>query len=105
MPVHIFDLDGTLVYHGTNKPLPGAVEKLKGLTEAGDRIILMTRRGNREFEGHPKYDQSSVWCAVKALGLSIMGIQVITDCDSPRIIYNDEGCSAVKRETNQEWTP
>lgn len=102
MPVHIFDLDGTLVYHGTNKPLPGAVEMLTELRAIGEDVVIMTRRG-REFQGNSKYDSASIGEAIGALKLP-MSTKVIPDCGSPRILYNDEGCSAVKRETNQEWT-
>lgn len=101
MAVHIFDLDGTLVYHGTNKPLPGAVEMLAKLRAEGETIALITRRG-REFQGIAKYDYESIQAAARALQLP-GSTPILTDIGSPRILYNDEGCSAVKRETNQEW--
>jgi len=103
MAVHIFDLDGTLVKHGTNDPLPGAVEMLRKLKDAGDTIVIITRRGDKEFEGSPKYGKGTILNAIRRLDLNPYQVQVVMDCDSPRILYNDEGCEAVKRETNQGW--
>lgn len=81
--------------------MPGAVEMLAKLRAEGETIALITRRG-REFQGNQKYDSASIGEAIGALKLP-MSTKVIPDCGSPRIIYNDEGCLAVKRETNQEW--
>lgn len=101
MAVHFFDLDGTLVHHGTNDPLPGAVEMLRKLKDAGDRIIIVTRRGS-EFAPVSCYSYRSIDGAIIALGLPENTIS-IPDCGSPRIIYDDAECSNVKRDTNQGW--
>jgi len=95
---YLIDLDGTLVYHGTNTPLPGAKEWLAARAAEGAEFVLVTRRG-MEFRGHPIY--SSCDLAIKELG--IMFKAVIADCDSPRCLVNDEGCFAMAHPTNGEW--
>jgi hypothetical protein len=101
--VYFVDIDGTIVRHGTNEFLPGALDWLQGLCAAGSDIVFTTRRGC-EFVGHPIYSEQGLSLLLN--DLYIRGIKwhsVVKNIGSPRVIVNDEECSAIRRETNQAW--
>ncbi len=99
--VYFLDLDGTLLKHGTNDLLPGARKLLDTIIEKGGEIVITTRRGDREFKGHPVYSRIGADEGIRALGVPIKA--VLFDCDSPRIVINDGGAYAVRHGTNAGW--
>lgn len=103
MAAFFFDLDGTLVKHGTFELLPGALEMLERLESEGHDIIITTRRGDREFPDHPVYGETPTrkWL----LRSKIPHHQVVFDVVSPRVVVNDEHCSAFRHPANAEWDP
>ncbi len=90
MATYFIDIDDTILRHGTNEILPGAKEKLFDLATQGHRIVLTTRCGNEEFGG-PPYSRE----ATLARLADIPYHDIIWDCPSPRIVINDDGCSAI----------
>lgn len=56
-----FDFDGTCVYHRypeIGDPVPGALDTLKELQEAGHRLILFTMRSGSELQEAVDYLES-----------------------------------------------
>jgi len=101
--VYFVDIDGTIVRHGTNDLLPGALEWLQGLCAAGSTIVFTTRRGD-EFLGHPIYSDAGLQSLLNSL--YIKGVRwhdVVKNIGSPRVLVNDEECRVIQRETNQAW--
>jgi len=94
------DIDGTIVDHGTDVPLPGAVEKINEAYDKGYMIVLTTLRG----EGYTT--QSKFSCPETLRLLRAIGVKyhtVIWNCPSPRIVINDEGAAAIKHPANGSW--
>ncbi len=84
------DLDGTLFQYGTNRPNAGWVEAMHEAQRNGHQLIFTTKRES----------QNSVQRALAAQGLKGF---VITNVDSPRVLFNDEGAFAVNHETDDAW--
>lgn len=100
MKTYFIDLDGTIFKHGTNDFLPGAEEWLKSLD---GEIVWCTRRGD-EFEGHRIYGEEGLEVAMNKLAdLNLKTIGVVTNCNSPRILVNDEDASVIIHETDASW--
>lgn len=94
----LIDLDGTLVRHGTTEFLPGAEAFLALLDARGYRVIFVTRRGDREFHGHPAYGRAATEAMLIAHGLDHHTI--VYDVMSPRILVDDSGIGVLERQTN-----
>ena len=99
MAALFIDLDGTLIHHGQNILLPGARDLLEKLHSAGHMIVLTTRRGNKEFLDHPVFSQEATEQLLSELHLTFD--RILFDVPSPRIVINDDGCSAIQVETNK----
>jgi hydroxymethylpyrimidine pyrophosphatase-like HAD family hydrolase len=91
MAAYFVDIDGTVVYYGTNEPLPGALEKLRALKSMGHQIIFTTKRTTA----------SDFRKLLKEYGLEQEII--MTGVDSPRIVINDHGAQAINHPTDAPW--
>ena len=99
MSVYFIDLDGTLFQHSTNILLPGAVEFLQKLRFDEHMIVLVTRRGNKEFLGDPILSQEATEKMLKEKEIPFD--EIVFNVPSPRIIINDEACEAIRVKTNE----
>lgn len=102
MAVYFIDLDGTIFKHGSNELLPGAAQLLEDIVAKGYKIVFTTRRGDKEFKGHPVYSADSARMAVRSLRVPYEAL--ILDVDSPRIVLNDDTALAFQHKTNDLWT-
>ncbi len=93
MAAYFIDLDGTLFQFGTNELLPGALEELNRLKDNGDIIVLTTRRGDLEFEGHEIFGEHNTLCALEKLKIPYS--QILFNLPSPRVVVNDSGAYAI----------
>lgn len=94
------DIDGTIVDHGTDEPLPYAVEKINRAYDRGYTVILTTLRGEG-YTGDSLYSCASTLRLLKAIGLKYHTI--IWNCQSPRIVINDEGARSIEHPSNGSW--
>lgn len=94
----LFDLDGTLVYHGTTKWLPNALEVIAGVEARGYEARFVTRRGDREFEGHPVYGEAPTRAMLRKAGLASHHIWF--DVRSPRVLIDDSRAWVYRRQPN-----
>lgn len=90
MAAYFIDLDGTILFEGTNRPLPGAMRTLRGLMDQGHQIIFTTLR--------PSMFLGDIEKVLAAHG--IMNALILTDVQSPRVVVNNEGAFAVNHPTN-----
>jgi ribonucleotide monophosphatase NagD (HAD superfamily) len=94
------DIDGTIVNHGTDTPVPFAVEKINRAYDKGYTIILTTLRGDGWA------DQTHLTCMSTLRLLKDIGLKyhhIIWNCQSPRIVINDEGAIAINHPANGSW--
>ncbi len=99
MTALFLDLDGTLVKHHTNEWLPDALEMLNDLHKKGHQIIFTTQRDDIR-------DKGTEWSKEKTealLSTLTFPYQILYDIQSPRILVNDRGASAVNHPTNESW--
>lgn len=103
MTAFLFDIDGTVVKHGTNTWIEENLAQLKALHAAGHQIIFLTRRG-REFGPTSPYNARECDRLLRDLSEQ-HGIdgQVICNVDSPRVIVNDQGAFSFNCETDKPW--
>ncbi|HET6495317.1 MAG TPA: hypothetical protein VFH61_08145 [Thermoleophilia bacterium] len=92
------DLDGTLFKRGTHDLLPGAKELLSLFAEFKMRVILVTRRGDVEFKGHPVYSKDATLDALMDHALELY--EVIYDVRSPRILVDDNDIECLQGKTD-----
>jgi ribonucleotide monophosphatase NagD (HAD superfamily) len=90
MAAYFIDLDGTIFKYGTNTPLPGAMEMLRGLKAGGHQLIFTTQRQEADS-------------AKEALSREGITGLFITSVESPRIVINDQGAYAVNHPTDSPW--
>ena len=76
----------------TNTPLPNALENLLAALKSGHQVIFTTLRT----------DVTDARKVLKKAGLDCL---ILTGVQSPRIIINDDGASAVNHPTNAPWKP
>ena len=95
MSAYFVDLDGTLFEFGTNNFLPGTKDFLKFIKENNHQLILTTKRSDF-FDG--VFSKSGTLKTLKELGVEYHSI--LFGIDSPRIVINDDGCSAINVTTN-----
>jgi ribonucleotide monophosphatase NagD (HAD superfamily) len=91
---YFIDLDGTVFYFGTNTFLPNAAENLRKLRELGHQIIFTTYRGKYDAEG-----------AMSVLAEAGLRCPILSNIESPRIVINDDGASAINHPTDAPWNP
>jgi len=92
MAAYFVDLDGTLFEFGTNIFLPGTKEFLEFIKEGNHQLILTTRRGE-DWDYHNVFSKAKTLQALKRLGIEYHSI--VFEVESPRIVINDDGCSAI----------
>jgi len=90
MAAYFIDIDGTVFYDGTNRPLPNALENLLALVKQGHQVIFTTKR---TFPGGAK----------EVLAAAGLNCPILTSVESPRIIVNDHGAHAVNWRTDEPW--
>lgn len=96
MTTYFLDLDGTVFFRGTNKFTPGTEQWLKDIRSAGHKIIIVTRRGDEEFFGHPIFSKQSTLQVLRELDIEYD--QIVFDVRNPRVIIDDEACEAHRIE-------
>ena len=94
MAAYFIDLDGTVFYYGTNKFLPNAAENLRELLSLGNQIIFTTHRSRRDSDG-----------AVQVLVGAGLRCPILSNIESPRIVINDDGASAINHPKDAPWNP
>jgi len=93
------DLDGTIFYHSTTKLLPGATEMIDILKKKNYEIIFVTRRGNREWEDHPIYNEDATRECLKDHELD--NYRIVFNVMSPRHLMDDSIIEIHDLYTNQ----
>ncbi len=97
MTAYILDLDGTFILYGTNKLAKGSAALASEIEKNGDQLFLITAR---KTENIP--DELSIPATEKALRqLEIKYEAIIENCQSPRVLVNDEGAFSLNITTNQ----
>lgn len=99
MTAYFIDLDGTLLKWGSGEPVEGAFDLLRSLEAQGHDIIITTRRGDHEWQSHPKYSIDATLEVLKKYGWD--KYRILWDVPSPRVLINDEGCFALKVKKDQ----
>lgn len=97
MAAYFIDLDGTLLVHGENHPLEGAVEAVKRIRAAGHQVIITTKRGLHSGEGR----KQDTIAALKRHGFEYDDI--LFGITSPRIVVNDRGCATIQHPKDDAW--
>jgi ribonucleotide monophosphatase NagD (HAD superfamily) len=92
MAAFLIDLDDTLVHHGTNQLLDGAMDFLKSIKAKGHQLIITTRRGD-EWSSKHVYGKQSTETFLRSLDVEID--QIVYGVTSPRIVVNDGGAIGV----------
>jgi FMN phosphatase YigB (HAD superfamily) len=103
MAAYFFDIDGTLVKYHTNIWLEGAREYINELYSQGNQIHFITMRDSlRDFgkEWSPKRTEETI---LKDLDEDGVKYKITYDVQSPRTIYDDSNCYAIKRKQNDKW--
>lgn len=95
MAAYFFDLDGTILHHGTQEPIGNAINIINKLYDDGHQIIFTTRRGE-EFKNSKKYNKEITLETLNKLGIKYH--HILFDIPSPRIVVNDEECRAIMVE-------
>lgn len=103
MVTYIFDIDGTLVYHHTNKWLPGALDMIESLHNEGHQIILITRRSRIRDAGTEWSPEETELKLLTDLDRKGIDYTILYDVDSPRILIDDRTPKAKKRTKNEAW--
>ena len=105
MAAYFFDIDGTLCFWGSNNFIPESLATIKKLAQDGHQIILTTRRGD-DYDRHSRFGRLSVEKLVEELRLehSVNVLYVLYNIESPRIVINDDGCTAIKCEKDKGFT-
>lgn len=101
MAAIFFDMDDSLVKHGSNDFLDGAVDLLKAIKANGHQLFITTRRGD-EWEAHHVYGRQLTERFIrgwKEFGVDVDGI--IYNVESPRIIVNDGGAVGITHPAGQ----
>jgi hypothetical protein len=96
MATFFLDLDGTVLLRGTQDPSPGSLDWIRKAKEKGHKIIIVTRRGDEEFSGHPRLSREATMRALRELRIDYD--EIIFDVRNPRIIIDDEACGSFEAE-------
>jgi len=95
------DIDGTIIHTQTEEPLPHAVEKINAAYDDDVLIVLTTFRGDKYWEENDRFSKSKTLELLKSIELKYH--QIVWDSPSPRIVINDDVCSACQHEQNGSW--
>ena len=99
MATMIFDLDGTCFRFHTNEWLPGVVEKLTALAEAGHQIVFISMRGRRDPD--QEWSQEKTKTILEALPFRYV---MIWNSEWPRIVIDDCPPQALHtRQDSADW--
>lgn len=100
MACYFIDLDGTFMKYGTNEPLEGAMDFYNKLKKNGHQIIFTTKRqmAYGHSRNHPMNPEKTIE-DLKSLGIDYDNI--IFGVESPRIVINDDGASAINHKKNE----
>jgi hypothetical protein len=101
------DLDGTLLKHGTFEWLPGAEQFLELTKTSNYRLVIMTRRGDQEFEGHHVYGEGPTldwFIKAQAEDKFPYRTELLCNIRSPRILVDDSPLAMIERQTNQGFS-
>ena len=93
------DLDGTVLNCSTENALPCAVQKINAAYDKGWMIVITTMRGDG-------YVNEQLRCRETVQTLRLLGLKyhhIVWNCPSPRVVINDEGCSAIKHPRDGSW--
>jgi ribonucleotide monophosphatase NagD (HAD superfamily) len=90
MATYFIDIDGVILKHNTNEPIPETIDSIKQLQDSGHKIVLTTKRSKNAPE-HLQPDITSK--TLEDLGLKPH--LIIYDLDSPRIVINDQGAYGI----------
>ncbi len=96
MAVIFTDLDGSLFFWGTEKPVPGALEELLRFKSAGNQIIFTTQRQPND----PSFDMINLF---KFMNANFPDATILYGVTSPRIVINDAGAFAINHPKNSPW--
>lgn len=81
-----FDLDGTVLKHGTGEPINDTAQTIRSLYKEGYKIIFTTYRGEENFPGHEIYGKENTLNILDEL--KIPYDEIIFDLPSPRIFIS-----------------
>lgn len=95
MATYFIDIDGVILKHNTNDPIPETIESIKQLQAQGHKIIITTKR-NSAAPHHLSPEITTQ--ALEKLGIS--PTMILFDIDSPRIVINDQGAYGVNHPRN-----
>ncbi len=96
------DIDGTIIRWSDQKPIESAVKTINAWYDAGHRIVLTTKRGDRISDGPDcRFSVRKTGEELAEIGLKYHDI--LFDCPSPRIVINDDGAAAIDHPTDSEW--
>jgi len=98
MATFFIDLDDTIVSHGTNSLLDGALDMLKAIEAKGHQIVFTTRRGDDWPDGHV-YGKKGTKQFIDSLGIKYEAI--LFNLDSPRVVLNDGGALGITHPAGQ----
>lgn len=94
-----FDLDGTVLKHGTGEPIGDAVDNIKTLAKEGYKIYFTTYRGKENFPNGSKYGEDTTLDQLDKLDIPYE--EILWNVPSPRVLINDDGVSHVRVQTNE----
>lgn len=96
------DIDGTIIRWSDQKPIESAVKTINAWYDAGHRIVLTTKRGDRISDGPDcRFSIARTLSELKEIGLKYHDI--LWDCPSPRIVINDSGAAAIEHPRDADW--
>lgn len=99
MATHFCDLDGTLFLAGTQELAPDSRQFLDMIKDKGDKLIIVTRRGDEEWKGHAVFSEDVTLKALKDNDVDYD--QIVFNVNNPRIIYDDNACRAITVEQDR----
>jgi hydroxymethylpyrimidine pyrophosphatase-like HAD family hydrolase len=91
MAAFFVDFDGTIALFGTETPLPGAIQHLRALVNAGHQVIITTAR--------PRV--TAIRAMLEKNGLS--KISAIGGIQNPRVVINDMGAYGIAHPQDAAW--
>lgn len=97
MAAYLIDLDGVFFEYGTMVPTIGAVDAVRRLKTDGHQVFFITRR---QYENNNDPSMNLYRTEQILKDLSVSYDMIIGGVESPRILINDEGCSAINHQRN-----
>jgi len=88
---HFVDVDGTIFYFGTLRPLPGAMAALRSWKRRGHQIVITTGRR----------DLADILEVLRRNGVE--PDEMLGGLMNPRHLVNDGGAYCTNHVTNEGW--